>query len=224
MYGIFGTVKLLLDHPNINVNKQNKRGLNSMTICDDVEKDSRIEILKLILRHSNFDMNKLDNNNFKKILVMLEPYEKELQKSVIEIFTEIILNQGVYIEKDIFELLIKLDVLCSEPLLSRIFCPLKFDYSSMFTMLKNHSDKNKFLYYCNLHTNVKKEICKNILDHKEKLYCIPNNIIALCSKIDFELRYRNKTLVFEELDDKLKFIFDIKNEEDMIKKVSIALA
>ena len=62
-----------------------------------------------------------------------------------------------------------------------------------------------------------------IESHKEQLYYKPNNIIALCSEVNFKLKFKNSDEVFRELDDKLKYIFDIKNEEDMINKITFYL-
>ena len=62
-----------------------------------------------------------------------------------------------------------------------------------------------------------------IRSQKVELYYKPNNIIALCSEVNFKLKFKNSDEVFRELDDKLKYIFDIKNEEDMINKITFYL-
>ena len=64
-----------------------------------------------------------------------------------------------------------------------------------------------------------KKILDCIYDCKENIYCSPGNITALCAEVDFKLKFKNKEQVFQELNNKLKFIFDIKDENDMINKV-----
>ena len=70
---------------------------------------------------------------------------------------------------------------------------------------------------------LKKKCWKKISDYKEEIYYKPNNIYSLCSEISFKLKFKTSGQVFEELNDKLKFIFDIKNEFDMIDKISFYL-
>jgi len=147
----------------------------------------------------------------------------------MKIFTDYIANGYIYACKNILKTLVQNNVPSIWPLMPRIFCPLKFDFDCdlMGYIFMNFSSDsammNKMIYYCNLHINVKKEMLNKISGHKEEIYYKPNNIVALCLEVSFKLKFKSSSQVFEELDDKLKFIFDIKNESDMIDKISFYL-
>lgn len=111
----------------------------------------------------------------------------------------------------------------AELLISKIYCSLNFDCNILIGSLSYYNNVKRVLKYYGLHTNIKKKILENLPNVREELYCRPDNIIALCSEVNFKLKFKNKTEIFEELDDKLKSLFDIKNVNDMIEKISYHL-
>ena len=64
-------------------------------------------------------------------------------------------------------------------------------------------------------------INKMITKHRDLLYYSPNNIIYLCCEINFSLKNSTdiRKTVYKTISDKLKFLFDIKNEDDMLYKI-----
>ena len=215
------TIKLLLNHPNININKQNNVGNTAFSYLRHyVGSEFESKLLRPFMGCPKFDIINLNLCDLGRFVDIFKSCEKDTE----EVLIEPILNSGTSVRKSFLKVLIRGNPKCSELLLSRILCPLNFDRECMSLLLKNSHNTEKLIYYCNLHINIKKEIHKNILSHKEEIYCKPYNIIALCSEVDFELKHKNKTQVFQELNKKLKYLFDIKNEDDMIKKTSTALA
>ena len=57
-------------------------------------------------------------------------------------------------------------------------------------------------------------ITKHIIKHKNYIYEKPGNIISQCAEANFNLK-NNKSIP-----DKLKFLFDIKNNNDLLNKIS----
>ena len=47
----------------------------------------------------------------------------------------------------------------------------------------------------------------------------PGNYIALCDEISFALDFENKDVLYSKLNPKLKFLFDIRSADDMMKKI-----
>lgn len=170
----------------------------------------QIEITKLILTHKNFDISRIDNDSLERIIAAFRSYDDGSYKIITEILVERILDCGMKLDKNLLKKLIGIHTFCSELLMSRIFSPLDLDRELAIEMLKYH--KNKIIYFCNLHINTKKEILENICSHREKLYCKPNNIAAMCSEINFNLKIKSK-----------RQIFDIRSEDDMIRKISYHL-
>ena len=218
------TVKLLLGHPDMDVNKQDdQRWTALMHACGNemVRNDSDVKTVKLLLECPNIDVSKKSYGEN-----VLELIRKN--NTLVTAFIESVLDNNIYVDKNMLKILIQnnRNISYTDLLLPRILCPLKIDYSLIGELLiLPYEGKiiEKYLYYCNLHTNIKKEMVKNIFDHREEIYSRPNNIIALCSEINFKLKFRKSEQIFEELDDKLKFIFDIKNESDMVNKISFYL-
>lgn len=230
------------------INEQSSRGFTPLMVaCINAHTYSNMKAIELLLNCPNVDinvggesgftalqyflfseMNHIDNiKNNSKNAEHNDSTEHNANIESTKLFSHIcelfLSKPNIYIGKNTLKILIKKDVSYTELLMSRIFCPLKFDFDIVAKILKNHSDKYKFLYYCNLHTNVKKEILKNISIHRDELYWRPNSIIALCSEINFKLNFKNSKQVFEEIDDKLKFLFDIRDKDNMIKKISFYL-
>ena len=252
------TVKLLLEDPNIDVNKQDKEGYTAlMTICRFCDICSDTGAIELLLKDPNMDVNKQDNKGNTALMIALialkscsrdrewelakiivdifmdskiNIYSKNLEeKSIIDLipiskeFIEIIYNNRIWVNNSNLKRIIAMDSIDIELLIPQIFNPFNFDYEILIEILKKHKNRNKIIYYCNLHTNIKKEALEKIQIQKEELYCRPDNIIALCSEINFKLNFKNPIEVFNELDEKLKYIFDIQDEEDMIKKITFYL-
>ena len=229
------TIKLLLSHPKININNCENNGYTALMLAclysssdgnsnesdDDNSNNSNsysdIETVKLLLSYSNIDVNK-KNCDGKNALEILYEYD-----DLAEAFIESILNNNIYVDKDMLKLILEKNISYFDPLYQMVFNPLNFDYKVIAKILKKHNNGKKIIQYCNLHTIVKPNILINIPNHKEEIYGKPNNILALCSEINFKLKFKNPEQVFEELDDKLKFIFDIKNESDMVNKISFYL-
>lgn len=178
----------------------------------------------MLLSQPNIDINDKEKDGKNAITIILELSDLTLRKNILNIFIDFVLNKNVNISRDTFGVIIK-NCNNTDVFMSRIFNPLNFDCSIVAKMLDNPNNvnKNKIFYYCNLHTNVRKEILKNLSGHKEELYCKPHNIISLCSEVNFKLKFKNKTEIFEELDGKLKSLFGIKNADDMIDKISYHL-
>ena len=246
------TVKLLLGHQDIDVNKQNNEGWTAlMMACRNSNTYSSIETVKLLLEHPNIDVNKQDNDGDTALMITLKNHFQELGKKIMDIFMntnkinfylknlkgqlimdlipvnsefiEIIYNNRIWISNSIIKKIIAKDDINTELLIPQIFNPLNFDREIIIEILKKYKNWNKIIYYCNLHTNIKKEVLNKIQIQKEKLYYRPDNIIALCLEVNYKLKFKNPTEVFNSLNDKLKYIFDIKNEEDMINKIAFYL-
>jgi len=218
------TVKLLLGHPKINVNDCGNDGYTAlMMACINVgSKDgSDIKTVELLLDHPDIDINKYDNFDRSSINIGYICIDCKIINKIYEKFIQ---NSNAFIDRKNMETIIdKSDDSIIDLLLSRLLNPLIFDRQLMAKMILKCENVQKLIYYCNLHTNVKPNMLKKIYDHKEEIYGRPNNMIALCSEINFYLKFKDAGQVFEELDDKLKFIFDIKNESDMVNKISFYL-
>jgi len=211
------TIELLLSYPDIDVNKCDNYGWTALKFaCVYGNADSDVEIVRLLLDHPNIDINVQNGRDG-----MIEKIRS--CETIRNIFAKYMSNSDAHINKDILEVIIEKDKSHIDLLIPKIFNPLIFDTNLMIKMLTNCNDMDKIIYYCYLHTTVKKTVLKNMPDHKEEIYYRPNNIIALCSEINFKLKFKTGNEVFEELDDKLKFIFDIKNEFDMVNKIRFYL-
>ena len=212
------TVKLLLEYPYIDVNKQDKNGNTAFMVAFKLKSQELNKIIMDMGMNSKALGNKMNiylKNKEGVSIIDMVPASNE--------FIEFIYNNRIEINNSILKRIIEKDIIGTELLIPHIFNPLNYGYEIMIEILKRHRDLKEIIYYCNLHTIVKKEALSKIQIQKEELYYKPDNIIALCSEINFKLKFKNPAEVFNELNDKLKYIFDIKNEEDMIKKVTFYL-
>ena len=46
------------------------------------------------------------------------------------------------------------------------------------------------------------------------------NITSLCAETNFNINYRDDEYAYKNMPNKLKFLFDIKNKEDMVNKIN----
>ena len=211
------TARMLLGHKKLNINEQDNEGFTYlMMMCNHEENEDRTTVAKLILSHPDIDLNKKNNRDMQVTKIIDHNYNNFCTK-----IPELILcHPRLSIDIDTLQTLLnnRNNERYVEILIPKIFNPLIFNYDFITKILVISGDKYNIIKYCYLHTNVKKNIIKDIKNHKEQLYCKPHNIIALCSEIDFELKFKTREEVFKKLDKKLKFIFDIKNEFDMVNK------
>ena len=61
----------------------------------------------------------------------------------------------------------------------------------------------------------KKLVNKGIIKHSKYIYEKPENIISMCAEVIFNQKQNNYCVP-----NKLKFLFDIKNEQDCLNKIS----
>ena len=237
-YGHIEIVNLLLEHPNTDINKQNSDGNTALMVTSkycprglkkimDIFMGSDVP-LKPLVNLLTSESSILCTNSWtlrNKMNIYLKNKEG---KSIIDMipisneFIEFLHNNNIEINNSILNRIIEKDIIGTEILIPYIFNPLIFNYRIIGEILKRHDDHN-IIYCCYLHTNVKKKVLNQIQSQKEELYYKPNNIIALCSEVNFKLKFKDPTEIFKELNEKLKYIFDIKNEEDMIEKITFYL-
>ena len=70
------------------------------------------------------------------------------------------------------------------------------------------------------------DINKKIIVHKNNIYAKPGNIMFLCTEIAFNIKKDVKNTVKNEytnISPKLKYLFDVKDETDMINKINFYL-
>lgn len=225
-------IKLLLDRADINVNLRNHCGATALMYacdenygyCDDNENIANV--VKLLLDHKCIDISICDTENDNVIDIAISRYidnDLDCRVKIVDMLVNFSLDKYLCFSTKTLGNLIGMGNRYIESLLSNILSPLNFDRNLVLSMLKNCYDMPKYIYYCDLHINIKKRMLKDISNHKKELYYMPRNIFALCSEINFKLKFKTKKQVFDEIDDKLKFIFDIKDESDMIDKVSFYL-
>ena len=212
------TIKLLLENPLTDANKQDKNGCTALMITFKYCSQELGKKIMDIFMNSKALSNKMNfyfsNKNGESIMDLI---------LISNEFIEIIHNNRIWINNSIINRIIARDNMNIELLIPHIFNPLNFNYKILIEILKKHKNQKEIIYYCNLHTNIKKKALGKIKSQKEELYYKPCDIIALCSEVNFNLKLKNPTEVFNGLNEKLKYIFDIKNEEDMINKITFYL-
>ena len=85
-------------------------------------------------------------------------------------------------------------------------------------IIRNIVTKEKFKKLI-MDKSSKENINESIIKHKNVIYDYPGNIRSLCAEIKFNIKIRGEH-TYNNISNKLKFLFDIKNKEDMINKIN----
>lgn len=124
------------------------------------------KILGLFFRHKNFNVEDLEYSDFQVIFSFYYKTRDE-KNTALDTLLEIMFYRDI--KKDILRLIIK-NYSCSwELLLSHILCPVNLDYGLISTTLENCDQKEKILYYFDLHINTKKTVSRDIINRCRKL-------------------------------------------------------
>ena len=169
-------IKLLLSHSDLDINRQDNAGCTYlMKICSNCRNEEDAKIVKLILDHPNININMQNNNNQTALSLTMR---RDDQKICSEITKLLYSHPKLVMNIDELRASIEKDASHIEILVPKIFNPLVFDHSLIAKILEKYGDKPRIINLCGIHIDIKKTIMKHILDHKEQLYCSPNNIIA----------------------------------------------
>lgn len=213
---------LLLSQPNLDKNiRANAKWSGLLCVCRHINKKSNVEIAKSLL--NNKDIH-IDQNDVEHIIDVLMKHNEKYIDIIMDTLVEQIVNRGIFLGKKILHMLAEEHTKYFDPISSRIYYPQDIDYDCMNILVKKCKNKKRMLYYFNLHTNIKEEMHREIISHREQLYCRPGNFVALCSEINYETKYRDKKQIFRNINNKLKILLDIKDEYDMLEKINSVLS
>lgn len=234
------TVKLLLNHKDINVNLQNVGGYTPLMMsCRFADNNSHKEAVKLLLSHKNININIKDQYNESAFTIAKQYANKDgrykINKILIrhtEIDSDAVMKSTT--NKNLITKIIKchgLNIKKIEIMPPELFNELLRDYenyiiishnkkSHLVILNKVNEENYEFmlnrLYWRNYYS---KYILTKINYHQNLIYCKPGNIFPLCQEIDFHHDFCSKRKIFDKLNNKLKFLFDIKDEYDMMNKI-----
>ena len=243
------TVKLLLNCPNIDTNKQSNGGWTALMIaCGYSNTDSNLETVKLLLNCPNIDINKQSNGGWTALMLSCKYYNNSSSMKTIELLLSnpsidpnknfvahliheyknfewkimilLLDNNIIIINKDILNNIKNLDINFT---LDQLLNPLLFDLSIYGELINKFDDKNKVKRQIYFYFHKQQYVLPNIEVQRNNIYYKPSNILSLCHEICFRLKLSNKKDVFDSINTKLKFLFDIKDEDDMLEKIKFYL-
>lgn len=164
-----------------------------------------IELIKELI-DAGTNLNVIDNNEDTFFTLYLErncKCDMAIIKKIIE------KDYITFTNKKNFEKLIKTN---NELIIEKLFNVYKNNEELMLQILPKLKYKERNDYY-RFRINMN-EINNKIIKQRNFLYEKPNNIISLCCEVGF-LRKQNNC----KIPDKLKFLFDIKSENDCLNKI-----
>ena len=200
-------VKILLEN-GADVHIKDNRGWNAL-MCMCSNNADTPTIYRLILSKSKMD--EMDNNGYSPLDITYRSFTKNISdiynKDIYSKKIAVLLNNGYTMEfEKLFEL--KNENVC-RALLNRY----KYDYKKSIILMQYLDKYDLFEWTDNMKFN---EMLKNELaEQYVNIYFKPENIIYLCSEASFNLKNGIK-----EYSKKLKFLFDVKDEQDLINKIS----
>ena len=225
----------------ININERNNKGNTALMICCIKENIKYAE--KLI----KFDCDVNIQNKDGYTALMLECENDEIEKSFMLnlIGSKININLKNDVEQTAFKIYVE-KFGTSDRIIMKAFVNAgteeicEKEYINKLLKLKDEEINNK-LYEANRHNSAiilnflstlsketqeewyefivdKKRINKSIIKHRNYIYEKPENIISMCGEVIFNQKQQKYSVP-----DKLKFLFDIKNETDCMGKIKFYL-
>ena len=178
-------------------------------LCHYRKSNDTVEIVKELI-NSGADVNV---TSFFKHTPLMTFYQNQTSfdnSEIIEIFKDDIITFSF---KNIWRLL---EYVPHVYVLDRL-CDINRNDTSAMVKILPHLPIKKRQEWCKFIANIC-TINESILKHRANVYEKPGNIISLCGEFMFNKK-QNKYM----LPNKLKFLFDIKNEEDCMNKIDYYL-
>ena len=209
-YSSINTIHELIKHgANLNIQDENGDTVLNMAYYNINTYCNEEAILELINHGAKFNFP--DLITLRKIVDSIHRTDILIRTKVLEL---LIHDCNIFSNNhDKIKCLMKIDSTHVKYVLYNIY---KNDMKAMTYIFPKLPDDEK-IEWCKFIAN-QRTICDSILKHKNCIYEKPNNIISMCAEVMFNNR-RNEYI----LPNKLRFLFDIKNEQDCMNKIEFYL-
>ena len=198
----------------IDLNQVHRHGFTVlMMACSNHIGKFDIHVREQIIRkliEKGADVNIVTESSWSALDLLLSWKEK-----CFDSIKEIMINLDYVTFSDIHNMSYLIDYK-NDSVIEKLYYMHKYHEERMLQILPKLSYQERKCYY-NFRTNMT-QINDNIIKHRMSIYEKPNNIISLCGEISF-LRKHYKF----DIPDKLKFLFDIKDENDCMNKINFYL-
>lgn len=111
----------------------------------------------------------------------------------------------------------------NEYISNRFYNPLDFNFNTYGDLIKSSNNPKVIIEQGYWYLYKQKNILPKITIQRDKIFYQPHNIFPLCHEVSFKLKFNNNIDVYNSLNKKLIFLFDIKNKDDMIQKITYHL-
>lgn len=194
---------------NVELNELNNYALRALyIILLNHITDDHTRIIEVLVPH--IDANKIYNRHGTLLQIILDNNIK-LKRSLLN---EIINKDYItFIDKNNIYYLTEQN---NETIINRLYTIYKNDEQIMLKILPLLNFENRKQYY--RFKTYLYEINDNIVKHRNFIYEKPNNIISLCAETAFLQKHNN-----HQIPDKLKFLFDIHDEQNYVDKINFYL-
>lgn len=222
-FGSYEIVKLLLENPKVNVYCTNKNNFTPLACVYFYDSKDQIKKIKLLINDPRIDIYIFDYNGNKKTIFDLIDEDYWLDDNKQE-KTNIIISKYPYCMHLATKYLDKSHINEIYDVIYTNICSL--NTKKIQIVLSNIAKRLNEDQFYNLNERVywrnyySKNIVSRILDSHAKLYWKPKNIVALCKEIDYGMDFCGEGELFGKLDPKLKFLFDVKDCNDMMIKIN----